>query len=138
MDFGFTGPSYTARSVYAASDEAINWFCERLEVERPDGRGRMTLYPTPGKQTILQFPDQAEVRGLRVLSGSTVMLAVCGASVYTVSTGFIINKVGTLSTSTGPVAMADNGTWAMIVDGVSRYVYLFGVAAGITLSLIHI
>jgi len=132
MDFQFCGGSYTARSIYQQAERCVNWYCENLQVERNDGRARMALYPTPGKQLLLQFPDQAEVRGLGVLSGSTVMLAVCGSSVYTVSTGFIINKIGTLSSSTGPVAIADNGTWAMIVDGIARYVYLFGTAAGIT------
>ena len=132
MDFGFVGPSYTARSIYQAADESINWYVENIEVERSDGRGRLVLYPTPGKTVLVQFPDQAEVRGLWVLSGSTQMLAVCGSSVYTVSTGFVATKVGTLATSSGPVAIADNGTWAMLVDGVARYVYLFGTAAGIT------
>jgi hypothetical protein len=91
--------------------------------ERADGRGKMALYPTPGKSLILQFPDQAEVRGIKVLSGSTIMMAVCGSSVYSVSTGFVPTLIGSLTTSTGPVSIADNGTWAMIVDGVSRYVY---------------
>lgn len=131
MDFGFVGPSYTARSIYQASDEAINWFVEQLQVERADKRGRMALYPTPGKVLHFQFPDQAEVRGFWVLSGSTQMLAVCGASVYSVSTGFVPTLVGTLATSSGPVAIADNGTWAMIVDGVSRYVYCFTTLIGI-------
>ena len=123
MDFGFVGGTYTARSIYQDCEECINWYPENLQVERPDGRGKWALYPTPGKTSILQFPDQAEVRGLGVLSGSTVLLAVCGSSVYNVNPGFAYTLVGTLASSSGPVSIADNGTWAMIVDGVSRYVY---------------
>jgi hypothetical protein len=130
-DFGFVGPSYTARSIYQACDELINWYPENLMVERPDGRGKWALYPVPGKSTVFQFPDQTEVRGLKTLSGSTAMLAVCGSSVYSVSTGFVYTLVGTLGSSSGPVSIADNGTWAMIADGITRYVYLFGSVAGI-------
>lgn len=122
-DFGFVGGTYVARSIYQNSEECLNWYVEQLQVEREDGRGRMALYPVPGKTTLLQFPDQAEVRGLGVLSGSTVMLAVCGSSVYNVTNGFSYTKVGTMASSSGPVSIADNGTWAMIVDGQSRYVY---------------
>jgi len=131
-DFGFCGPSYTARSIYQNADECINWFPEVSEEPRPDDRGKVTLYPVPGKPTLFQFADQAEVRALQPLSGSTIMLAVCGSSVYAVSTGFVPTFVGSLTTSSGPVSIADNGTWAMLADGVSRYVYLFGSAAGIT------
>jgi len=132
MDFGFVGGSYQARSIYQNAEECINWYVEQLQVERADGRGKMALYPTPGKSLLLQFPDQTEVRGLGVLSGSTQMLAVCGSSVYSVSTGFVTTLVGSLSTSSGPVSIADNGTWAMIVDGTARYVYLFnGPISGI-------
>ena len=72
MDFGFVGQSYTARSIYQAADETINLYVEQLQTERADGRGKMALYPTPGKVSLLTFPDLAEVRGLGVLSGSTV------------------------------------------------------------------
>lgn len=123
MDFPFVGPSYTARSSYQAADECINWFPEQLQVERADGRGKWALYPTPGKVVLLQFADQAEVRCTYVVSGSTVMLAVCGSSLYSVSTGFVPTLVGTLASSSGPVSISDNGQVAMICDGTNRYVY---------------
>ena len=131
MDFGFVGASYTARSIYQEDQECINWFPEPLEAKRADGRGELALYPTPGKSILLTFPDNAEVRAVKVLSGSTIMLAVCGSSVYSVSTGFVATYIGSLTTSTGPVSISDNGTWAMLADGASRYVYLFGSATGI-------
>src|SRR5271166_5225083 len=123
MDFNFCGPTYVARSIYANDEECINLYPEVLQVKRPDGRGEVTLYPVPGKTTLLTFADLQEVRGLGVFSGSTIMVAVCGPSVYSVSTGFVATFVGTLATSAGPVSISDNGTHVMIVDGNSRYVY---------------
>lgn len=123
-DFDFCGPTYTARSIYADDEECINWYPEVLEVKRPDGRGQVNLYPVPGKTTLLTFADLAEVRGLGVFSGSTILIAVCGSSVYSVSTGFVATFVGSLATSAGPVSIADNGTHVMLVDGNSRYVYV--------------
>jgi hypothetical protein len=123
MDFNFCGPTYTARSIYADDEECINLYPEILQVKRPDGRGQVNLYPVPGKKTLLTFADLAEVRGLWVFSGSTIMIAVCGPSVYSVSTGFVATLIGTLATSSGPVSISDNGTVAMLVDGVNRYVY---------------
>jgi hypothetical protein len=83
----------------------------------------LALYPTPGKTLLFQFPDAAEVRGLAVMSGSTIMVAVCGASVYNVTPGFSYTLVGTLNTTSGPVSIADNGIVAMIGDTANRYVY---------------
>src|ERR1700756_3018743 len=103
-DFGFCGPTYVARSLYANDEECINFYAEVLQVKRPDGRGQVNLYPVPGKTTLLTFADMAEVRGLGVFSGSTILIAVCGSSVYNVSTGFVPTLVGTLATSSGPVS----------------------------------
>lgn len=124
-DFDFVGEAYTARSIYQDDQELINLYPEIDANRGPDKRGVVALYPTPGLINLLTFTDAAEVRGLYVVSGSTIMMAVCGASVYSVSTGFVATKVGTLATSTGPVSMADNGLVVMIVDGNSRYVYNF-------------
>lgn len=122
-DFDFVGEAYTARSIYQDDQELINLYPEIDANRGPDRRGVVALYPTPGLVNILTFPDAAEVRGLYVVSGSTILMAVCGASVYSVSTGFVATLVGTLATNNGPVSMADNGLVVMIVDGNSRYVY---------------
>lgn len=122
-DFDFVGDAYQARSIYQDAQICLNFYPEIDKQRGPDGRGVVALYPTPGKLLQITFPDAAEVRALYVCSGSTVMIAVCGSSVYNVTTGLAYTKVGTLSTSSGPVSVADNGAWAMLCDGNSRYVY---------------
>src|SRR5208282_3318494 len=122
-DFGFVGESYTARSIYQDDQEAINWYCEVDKDRGQDERGVKALYPTPGLTLITQLPDQTEVRGTYTVSGSTSMIAVCGASVYVLNTAFVPTLVGSLLTNSGPVSIVDNGTFAMITDGTSRYAY---------------
>ena len=122
-DFNFCGGTYVSKSITQADDECINLYPEVLQIGRPDNRGLIALYQVPGKRTLLTFPDLAEVRGLWVFAGSAALIAVCGSSVYSVSTGWVATKVGSLLTSSGPVSIADNGTVAMIADGVARYVY---------------
>jgi len=122
-DFGFVGESYTARSIYQDDQECINWYAEVDKDRGSDGRGVKALYPCPGLTLITQLADQLEVRATYTVSGSTVMLAVCGSSVYSLTTAFVPTKIGTLATSSGPVSISDNGTFAMIVDGSSRYAY---------------
>jgi hypothetical protein len=122
-DFGFVGESYTARSIYQDDQELYNWYPEIDERRGEDRRGVLALYPVPGKITIITLPDLAEVRALSVLSGSTIMLAVCGASVYSISTGFVATFVGSLGTTSGPVSIADDGIWAMLADGTARYAF---------------
>lgn len=121
-DFGFVGESYVAESIYQDAQETINWYPE-TDPRRVDNRGVIALYPTPGLTQLYQFPDLAEVRGLYVITGGFLMLAVCGASLYRVTTGYIVTFIGSLSTTTGPVSMSDNGVEVMIVDGNSRYTY---------------
>jgi hypothetical protein len=122
-DFDFVGESYTARSISQDDQECINLFPEVDTKRGPDHRGVIALYSAPGKRTLLTLPDALEVRGLYVFSGSQIMIAVCGPSVYSVSTSFVATLVGTLGSTSGRVQIADNNTVAMLADGVARYVY---------------
>ena len=122
-DFGFVGESYTARSIYQDDQETYNWYPEVDKERGSDARGVKALYPTPGLTFIEQLPDAAEVRGLYTVSGSIQMIAVCGSSVYSMSTAFAPTLIGSLSTNSGPVSIADNGTFVMITDGIARYAY---------------
>jgi hypothetical protein len=122
-DFEFVGESYTARSIYQDDQESINLFPE-IDMKRgPDRRGVIALYSAPGKSTLTTLADALEVRGLYTFTGSNIMIAVCGPSVYRVNPSFVATKVGTLATSSGPVQIADNTQVVMLADGAARYVY---------------
>lgn len=121
-DFGFVGPSYTAQSIYQDAQECINLRPE-VDPTLPQGdRNVIALYGTPGLKLVGQFQNQAEVRGIRAIAGGNQMVVVCGQFAYAVNTSFDTNYlIGQLNTSSGPVSITDNGVYAYITDGGSRY-----------------
>jgi hypothetical protein len=123
MDFGFVGASYEAPSIYQDAQECINWFPE-VDPTKPQGsRGVVALYPTPGLTSVCALAPQAEVRGMRTLSGGKYMVAVCGSYVYVLNSSFTPTIVGQLNSSSGRVGISDNGLNVYIVDGTYRYTW---------------
>lgn len=122
-DFGFVGPSYEAPSIYQDAQECINFFPEIDPLKGPGERGVVALYPTPGLTSKIVFQNQAEIRGMRTLSGGDIMVAVCGQYVYALTSTFVPTMVGQLNTTTGRVGITDNGINVYIVDGLNRYTW---------------
>ena len=122
-DFGFVGPSYEAPSIYQDAQECINFRPEIDALKQPGQRGVVSLYPTPGLTLKALLTAQAEVRGLRTVSGGEYMVAVCGASVYVITSNLTASIIGQLNTSTGIVGITDNGQSVYIVDGAYRYTW---------------
>jgi len=120
-DFGFVGASYTAPSIYQDDQECINWRPEIDPTKAPGSRGVVALYPTPGLTTQALLSAQAQVRGMRTVSGGQYLVAVCGAYVYILTSNLTPTIVGQLNTSTGQVGITDNGLYVYIVDGAYRY-----------------
>jgi hypothetical protein len=137
-DFPFVGDAYTANSIYQDDQELINWFVEddpRKQAKSaigPADRGDLTLYPTPGYILRTQL-NVGEVRGLYTRPGGQTMIAVSGSSVYSVNTAWVQTKIGTLTTSSGPVKITDNGIDVYITDGQNRYYYV--VSSGVFATL---
>ena len=122
-DFGFIGPSYEAPSIYQDAQECINFVPEIDPLKQPGERGVVALYPTPGLTSLVLFQNQQEVRGLRTLSGGSILLAVCGQYVYALTSSYIVTMVGQLNSTSGIVGITDNGINAYIVDGTYRYTW---------------
>jgi hypothetical protein len=122
-DFGFVGPSYEAPSIYQDAQECINFRPEIDALKQPGQRGVVSLYPTPGLTLKALLTAQSEVRGLRTVSGGDYMVAVCGASVYVITSNLTASIIGQLNTSTGMVGITDNGQSVYIVDGAYRYTW---------------
>jgi len=122
-DFGFVGASYEAPSIYQDTQECINWYPE-IDPTKPQGsRGVIALYPTPGLTSIVALSPQAEVRGMKTLSGGNYMDAVCGYYVYILNSTFTPTIIGQLNSSTGRVGISDNGVNVYITDGTYRYTW---------------
>ena len=122
-DFGFVGPSYVAPSIYVNGEECIN-FRPEIDPTKPQGeRGVVALYPTPGLTGKVTLFNQAQVRGMRTVSGGQYLVAVCGQYVYVLTANLTPTIVGQLNTSSGNVGITDNGLNVYITDGQYRYTW---------------
>ena len=121
-DFGFIGPSYEAPSIYQDAQECINFRPEIDPLKQPSQNGVVALYPTPGLTNVLTL-NQAQVRGMRTVSGGQYMVVVCGGYVYVVNSSLTPIIVGNLNTATGIVGITDNGQNVYITDGAYRYTW---------------
>jgi len=129
MDFGFVGSSYEAPSIYQDAQECINWRPEIDPTKQQGSRGVVALYPTPGLTSVLALPAQAEVRGLRTVSGGQYLVAVCGSYVYVIDSTFTPTIVGQLNSNHGQISITDNGLNIYIVDGSYRYTWRISTPA---------
>jgi hypothetical protein len=120
-DFGFVGASYEAPSITQDAQECINWFPEVDPTKGQGERGVVALYPTPGLTSVVALPNQSPVRGMRTISGGSVLMAVCGEFLYAIDQNFTPKVVGILNTGSGPVGITDNGVSVYITDGNNRY-----------------
>lgn len=107
----FVGPAYSARSLNADAQRAINCY---LELDQGSPRAPVALYGTPG--TVLRFTlGAAPVRAC--IRQGNYSLWVAGTSVYRVGANLAPTKLGEIGASTGPIGIATNGTECLIVDG---------------------
>lgn len=127
-DFGFVGPAYTAPSIYQDDQELINWFIERDPNKKDGERGQYAMYPTPGLTTKVT-PAVSEVRGMRPFPDGNSFLAIVGNGLYVVTAAYASTLAGNLLSSSGPVAITDNGLAAYFCDGANRYSYTFSGGA---------
>ncbi len=130
-DFSFVGAAYQAASPTQDTQTCINWYPEVDPTKKddnpftPDGRGVIALYPCPGTATRAEL-KVGEVRGLGVIPGAQMMIAVSNDTLYMLDKSFNKVAVGTLNTSIGQVSITNNGVAAYITDGPYRYSYTWG------------
>ena len=134
MDFGFVGASYEAPSIYQDGQECINFRPEIDPTKGQGARGVVALYPTPGLTSEIVLSAQAQVRGMRTLSGGQYLVAVCGAYVYILTSNLTPTIVGQLNTSSGNVGITDNGLNVYITDGAYRYTWRISTPANATFN----
>lgn len=116
----FVGPSYQARSLNADAQRAVNCY---LEMDNASPRAPLALYGTPGLVLKATLPI-APVRG--GISEGGYAWWVGGSTVYRMDSSYALTSIGTISSSTGQVSMASNGTQILIVDGVGGWLITVG------------
>jgi hypothetical protein len=120
----FVGAAYTARSLNANAQRAVNCY---LELDNGNPRAPVALYGTPGLDLELTLAT-SPVRGSIRLGD--VMIVVAGDVVYSVAGG-VTTTLGNIVSTTGPVGMAANTAQVLIVDGVGGW-----LATATTLTLV--
>jgi hypothetical protein len=122
MRLPLVGGAYKGRSSNASSEEAINLFIEKNASDQSEG----ALVNVPGCILFCQLPV-SEVRGMHFFNGK--VYAVAGSNLYRVDTAGNYTDLGSIGTSSGPVAMADNAEQIAIADGGS--LKLFTLSTGV-------
>lgn len=125
MRVPLVGGHYKGRSLNLNAQETINFY---PILDQESGKYESALVGCPGTAVFCNLSLDVEIRGLHVMG--SYLYAIGGSTLYKIdTTGTETAQTGTLSTSSGMVYMADDGTNLMIVDpGVEGYVYT--VASG--------
>lgn len=109
---GFVGPAYMSISRAINAQRLVNL---RLEVDMANGKAPLALVGLPGYRAVKTDFPPGEVRGFwRARSRDFV---VVGLTLYELHADLTHTARGTLTTSGGPVSMADNGLQMLVVDG---------------------
>ena len=134
MEINFTGGSYQNRFVDIDDEETINWFVEHVDPPA-DPKSPKPMMPTPGLLQYVTIPGApAIIRGFYVTSTGRAFV-VYGNTLWEIVVNNKVVSRGTLSTTTGPVSMADNGQNSsggrglIIVDG--QYGYMFNLSTAV-------
>jgi len=105
------------KSRNVSSQQRTNLYAE---IQRDGEKGTLTLYPTPGLTTFVNFGAYPS-RG--VWKKDDVLYVVNRFTLWKVTNDGTMTNIGTLVTSSGRVDITDNGTQIIIVDGPNGYIY---------------
>lgn len=111
------GSTYVARSVNAADARMVNLF---PEIVPEAGKEPAFLNRAPGLK--LEFTAGiGPIRGLWQLGGN--LYVVSRDKLYKVTPAYVVTLIGTVSGTSGPVSMADNGIQLFIACNGPSYIY---------------
>lgn len=111
------GSSYVARSVNAADARMVNLF---PEIVPEAGKEPAFLNRAPGLKLEVTV-GTGPIRGLWVLAGN--MYVVSADKLYKVTPAYVVTLIGTVSGTSGPVSMADNGTQLFVACNGPSFIY---------------
>jgi hypothetical protein len=119
--FAFVGPAYEAANPLQDAQRLINWYPEIDP--NPEAKAAIALLGAPGLVSVVQGAP-SPVRGMWPLPGGDHAAVVIGSSAYLFD-GVGLTQIGTLGTSSGPVAIRDNGSGHVVAfaDGANIYAY---------------
>ena len=124
MQLPLLGLGIQGRSPAVSAQRRLNLYLE-LHSEGAD-KTSISAHGTPGLTLFYDFGD-TPVRGQYGVGD--YLYVVHRFTLYRVNNAAVAESMGTLSTSTGHVGFADNGTQVMVVDGTAGYIYT--IATGV-------
>lgn len=116
MQIPFIGGAYTSRSSNINAQTCINLF---PVINNQEAKAVIALYGTPGLDSFSSLISGEDYVVRAIYVANNTLYAVVNAQVYSVTTAGVATLRGTISTTSGPVFMADNGTQVIIVDGTT-------------------
>ncbi len=105
-----------AKSVNVSAQDRLNLY---VEINQDAEKHVLTLYPTPGLSSFVDFGSFAS-RGARKVGN--FIYVVNRNKLWKVANNGAMTDVGTLLTTDGRVDMSDNGLQLMVVDGANGYI----------------
>lgn len=115
MKIPFIGSVAKGVSAFVNAQETINMY---VAVDPSSEKAKHYLRNTPGLVEFCDTSNTAAVRGMHVFDD--LLYAVVGNTVYEITTAGVASSLGILTTSSGHISMADNGTQLIIVDGTNN------------------
>lgn len=135
MQIPFIGAAYEARSSNFDAQRCVNLYPELAPPQPatgvPAAKNVAMLVGTPGLSLWTTLPGTGAVRAL-YRTTNNLLVAVQGSSVYLVDSSKTATYAGNLTSSSGPVSIIDNGTYAALADGNNAWSLL--LTAGSTIS----
>jgi hypothetical protein len=111
------GSAYVARSVNAADNRMINLF---PEIVPEAGKSPAYLQRAPGLR-LLATLGTGPIRGVNSFNGN--LYVVSGEQLFQLDSNYTATVLGTVSGSTGPVSMANNGIQLFVACNGPSFVY---------------
>lgn len=112
--------AYQAKSLVAEAQRCVNLYMERNPKDSPFP---YTCYPSMGLTPLVSVTPLAG-NGWRpgglCFASNNQLYGICGSSIYAISSAWVATHLGDIATSSGPVAMIDNGTYLVIIDGSTQ------------------
>ena len=128
MEIPFLGGAYEGRSKSINAQWSVNMF---PVFDEQDAKTIIAMYGTPGTELFCETGTVAIVRCMHVMGD--YLYAVVGPDVYEIDSDGVATDLGAITTSTGFVSMADNGTQLLIVDSTAYgHIVTVGLLSNIT------
>lgn len=117
MEFPLVVAPYSSAIPGIGGDDCVN---QRTDVAGPGALAQRVIVPTPALRVFVPQVGTGATRGMYRAAGGRVF-QVAGSTLYEIQSNGTRTTRGTVGSTSGSVAMSDNGNHLILVDGDSGY-----------------